>query len=95
MVLYLYSESSAQSTCNHAAGVGLDNADGIYASPEYLPHQEAPTLTLEQDDAFPDLSVQQVLFPGPPDSLQPQETCTHLTSNSNQCVSLLGNKYRC
>lgn len=84
---YLNSESPTESTRYHAASVGLDNADGIYTSPKCLPHQETSTLTLEHSDAFPDLSVQQVMFPGPPDSLQPQETCTHLTSNKNQCVS--------
>lgn len=79
VVLYLYSESPAQSACDHAASISLDNLDGIYTSPECLPHQEASALTLEKNDAFPDLSVHQVIFPGPPDGLQPQETCTNLT----------------
>lgn len=78
LCIYLSLQPLVQPASNHASGVGLNGDDGPEPVSERPAHQVAPTASLEACDPLTGHVIRCTQLPGPNQSLQAREACSHL-----------------
>lgn len=81
MCLYLPLHPPVQPAGDHPSGEGLDGDDRPQPVSERPAHQEASAATLETCDPLTGHVIRRTQLPGPNQSLETREACSHLTGD--------------